>query len=119
MTLDRLSVDELLAEIGAKSPTPGGGAVACVTAALAAALGRMVVNYSVGKPSLAEHDALHQAALEALADLTTPARRCAWPTPTARRTGGSTRWASAITLTGSASANGRERSRRRSMRRGR
>jgi len=77
MTLDRLSVDELLAEIGAKSPTPGGGAVASVVAALAAALGRMVVNYSVGKPSLAEHDALHQAALEALADHARSALRLA------------------------------------------
>jgi glutamate formiminotransferase/formiminotetrahydrofolate cyclodeaminase len=77
MTLDRLRVDELLAEVGAKSPTPGGGAVASVTAALAAALGRMVVNYSVGKPSLAEHDALHQAALEALADHARSALRLA------------------------------------------
>ncbi len=77
MTLARLSVDELLAEIGAKSPTPGGGAVASVTAALAAALGRMVVNYSVGKPSLAEHDALHRAALEALADHARSALRLA------------------------------------------
>lgn len=50
-----LSLDEFLAALGDKSPTPGGGAVASVVGALAAALGRMVVAYSVGKKSLAAH----------------------------------------------------------------
>src|SRR5262249_2352333 len=41
--------------IAAKSPTPGGGAVACAVGALAAALAGMVVSYSLGKKSLAAH----------------------------------------------------------------
>lgn len=51
---------DFLAQIGAKSPAPGGGAVASATGALAAALARMVVAYSLGKKNLAEH----QPALE-------------------------------------------------------
>lgn len=47
---------DLLERLAAKSPTPGGGAVASAAAALGAALGSMVLAYSVGKKSLAEHD---------------------------------------------------------------
>ena len=46
VAIDRLTVSELLASVGARTPTPGGGAVAAVTAALAAALGRMVLVFS-------------------------------------------------------------------------
>ena len=59
MTLDRLTVRELLSSVGSRSPTPGGGAAAAITAALAAAVGEMVVNLSRGKPALAAHDDLH------------------------------------------------------------
>ena len=52
--------------LGARSPTPGGGAVASLVSALGAALGEMVVAYSAGKKKLAEHDADHRAALEEL-----------------------------------------------------
>jgi len=45
----------LLDSTAAKTPTPGGGAVASATAALAAALAQMVVAYSVGKKALAAH----------------------------------------------------------------
>ncbi len=69
MTLDRLTVRELLSSVSANSPTPGGGAVAAITAALAAAVGQMVVNLSRGRPALAEHDGLHGEALRALAEL--------------------------------------------------
>ncbi len=48
---------QFLSQIAAKTPTPGGGAVACATGALAAALAGMVVSYSVGKKSLADHKA--------------------------------------------------------------
>ncbi|MBY0313517.1 MAG: cyclodeaminase/cyclohydrolase family protein [Phycisphaerales bacterium] len=58
--LREMSVGTFLEEVGSKTPAPGGGAVASITGALAAALGRMVVAYSVGKKSLAEH----QPALE-------------------------------------------------------
>jgi len=48
---------DLLEQLGAKTPTPGGGAVASAAGALGAALGSMVLAYSVGKKSLAAHDA--------------------------------------------------------------
>jgi formiminotetrahydrofolate cyclodeaminase len=50
-----LRFSDLLASISAKSPSPGGGAVACASGALAAALADMVVAYSLGKKSLAAH----------------------------------------------------------------
>lgn len=57
---------DLLESIAAKTPTPGGGAVASITAALAAALGRMVLNYSIGKKSLTQHDAANRQVIESL-----------------------------------------------------
>ncbi len=71
------SVENLLAAIAAKTPTPGGGAVAAITSALAAALGQMVVNYSCSKPSLADHTELHEEALRTLAELQGSALRLA------------------------------------------
>lgn len=59
---------ELLENTAAKSPTPGGGAVASAVGALAAALAGMVVSYSVGKKSLAAHEAGNQAAAKYLAN---------------------------------------------------
>lgn len=47
---------DLLASIAAKTPTPGGGAVASATAALAAALAQMVVSFSIGKKNLVAHE---------------------------------------------------------------
>ena len=67
--LANIPVGDLLAALGEKSPTPGGGAVAALTGAIGAALGLMVVNYSVGKKSLAEHDHLHREALGTLGTL--------------------------------------------------
>lgn len=55
-----MTVAEFVDCAGAKSPTPGGGSVAGLVGALGAALARMVVNYSIGRKSLAEH----QPALE-------------------------------------------------------
>jgi len=51
-----LPLRELLADAGAKSPTPGGGSVAAVVGALAASLARMAVAYTAGKPRFAEHE---------------------------------------------------------------
>lgn len=45
---------DFLGAVAAKSPAPGGGAVASATGALSAALAQMVVNYSIGKKDLAE-----------------------------------------------------------------
>jgi len=62
-------IGAFLGDLAAKQPVPGGGAVASLVAGLGAALGQMVVNYSVGKKSLTEHDALHHEALTALESL--------------------------------------------------
>lgn len=69
MKLEAQPLGELLDALGSKSPTPGGGAVASIVTGLAAALARMVVNYSTGKKKLAKHDDLHQECLTRLAEL--------------------------------------------------
>src|SRR5881394_3728144 len=48
-------IDAFLAAAAAKQPAPGGGSVAALTGALAASMGEMVVNYSVGKKGLEAH----------------------------------------------------------------
>lgn len=53
--LGELRFSDLLAQVSAKTPSPGGGAVACAAGALAASLAHMVVAYSIGKKSLAAH----------------------------------------------------------------
>jgi len=50
-----MRVEEFLEQTASKQPTPGGGAVAAVTGALGAALGQMVLAYSLGKKSLVAH----------------------------------------------------------------
>jgi formiminotetrahydrofolate cyclodeaminase len=50
------TIENFLEAAAAKQPTPGGGSVAALAGALAAAMGEMVVNYSVGKKGLEEHD---------------------------------------------------------------
>ena len=62
-SLRSLPLGEFLDSISAKTPAPGGGAVASATGALAASLGQMVVSFSLGKKSLAAHEpALSRAA---------------------------------------------------------
>ena len=56
----------LLDAIAAKQPTPGGGAVAAVCGALAAAIGEMVLNYSIGRKSTPHLDPLLRPNLDAL-----------------------------------------------------
>lgn len=46
-----MTLDEFLERLGSEKPTPGGGSVAALVGALAAALGRMVAALSVGKPN--------------------------------------------------------------------
>ncbi|HVT88293.1 MAG TPA: cyclodeaminase/cyclohydrolase family protein [Tepidisphaeraceae bacterium] len=60
------SIEEFLNAAAAKQPTPGGGAVAALTGALAASMGEMVLNYSVNKKDLAEHQPDLQRALTEL-----------------------------------------------------
>ena len=69
MSIANESIENLLGAIAAKTPTPGGGAVAAITSALAAALGQMVVAYSRSKESLKEHSQLHEEALGTLEQL--------------------------------------------------
>lgn len=63
MRAEHQTIDAFLAALAAKSPTPGGGAVAPIIGAHAAALASMVVAYSLGRKNLAPH----QPALEAAA----------------------------------------------------
>lgn len=58
------TVSALLGAIARKSPAPGGGAVASAAGALAAALAGMVLAYSVGKKSLAQHAEAHERLTE-------------------------------------------------------
>lgn len=51
-----LTLNEFLVAVGSKTPSPGGGAVASAVGALGSALAQMVLNYSIGKKSLAEHE---------------------------------------------------------------
>ena len=64
-----LPLNELLQQIAAHQPVPGGGAVAGIVTSLAAALGGMVVSYSVGKKSLADSEEMLRSAGEKLAEL--------------------------------------------------
>src|ERR1700743_100876 len=50
------SIQSFLDAAAAKQPAPGGGSVAALAGALAASMGEMVLNYSVGKKSLAAHE---------------------------------------------------------------
>jgi methenyltetrahydrofolate cyclohydrolase len=65
------TIEAFLTATASRTPTPGGGSVAALTGALAAALGEMVLSYSVGKKELADHDAELKAAL---AEFTTARR---------------------------------------------
>jgi formiminotetrahydrofolate cyclodeaminase len=56
--LAQLPIGGFLETLASKTPAPGGGAVAGLAGAVAAALGSMVVAYSTGKPSLSEHQTL-------------------------------------------------------------
>jgi formiminotetrahydrofolate cyclodeaminase len=56
-----MRLNDFLAALADRTPTPGGGAVAGVTLALAAALGEMVIAYTLGKPRYAEHDAAQRS----------------------------------------------------------
>jgi formiminotetrahydrofolate cyclodeaminase len=59
------TIEEFLAAAAARRPTPGGGSVTALVGALAASMGEMVVNYSIGKKDLAEHqDELKEALAE-------------------------------------------------------
>lgn len=66
MPFAHLSLAEFLDRVAAKTPAPGGGAVASAVGALGAALGQMATNFSIGKKAFAAHQATHEAALKEL-----------------------------------------------------
>lgn len=51
----KTSLSDFLDATAAKQPAPGGGSVAALCGALAASIGEMVLNYSVGKKGLESH----------------------------------------------------------------
>jgi len=55
MALTDIAFGELLEQVAAKSPAPGGGAVTAAVAALGVSLAQMSLAYSMGKKSLAAH----------------------------------------------------------------
>jgi len=63
-----MRMGEWLAAVAARTPAPGGGAVAAATLASAAALGRMALAYTIGRERFAAHDAAHRACDLRLAD---------------------------------------------------
>lgn len=67
--LGSLTLVDYLRQVGSKTPAPGGGAVACATGATAAAIAKMVVEYSLGKKNLAEHQPALERAASALTRL--------------------------------------------------
>lgn len=64
---EQTTIGAFLDAAAAKQPAPGGGSVAALVGALAASMGEMVVNYSVGKKGLEAH---RDALVANLAELT-------------------------------------------------
>jgi formiminotetrahydrofolate cyclodeaminase len=58
-----VSIAEFLTAAASKCPAPGGGSVTALAGALAASMGGMVVNYSIGKKDLAASQELFRVAL--------------------------------------------------------
>ena len=54
---DCTTIRSFLDSAAAKQPAPGGGSVTALVGALSASMGEMVVNYSVGKKGLEQHQA--------------------------------------------------------------
>ena len=59
------SLKDFLQASASKQPTPGGGSVTALVGALAASMGEMVLNYSIGKAELEAYEAeMHPALAE-------------------------------------------------------
>jgi formiminotetrahydrofolate cyclodeaminase len=63
---ETMTLRSFLDVLAAKAPTPGGGAAASVVGAVAASLAGMVVNYSLGKKALSQHQATLEDAIKRL-----------------------------------------------------
>jgi formiminotetrahydrofolate cyclodeaminase len=62
----RQTVEAFLAAAASKQPAPGGGSVAALVGALSAAIGEMVLNYSVGRQDVAAQEGKLQEVLHEL-----------------------------------------------------
>jgi len=58
------SLEKYLEDLAAKLPAPGGGSAAALTAAMAAALISMVINFTLGKPKYAQYEVELKEGLE-------------------------------------------------------
>lgn len=54
--LQNLALKDFIDELGSKSPAPGGGSIAALSASLASALASMVFNLTIGKKEYMEYD---------------------------------------------------------------
>ncbi len=63
MDIAKLTVDEFLTRLSSSDPTPGGGALAGLAGAMAAAMLAMVCNLTVGRPRYADVDEAIRAIL--------------------------------------------------------
>ncbi len=68
-SLLNLSCTGFLDALGSKSPVPGGGGVSALVGALAASLGHMVCEYTIGKKRYAEHEDDVRTAMASLSRL--------------------------------------------------
>ncbi|MDO4267908.1 MAG: cyclodeaminase/cyclohydrolase family protein [Eubacteriales bacterium] len=66
---EKQTIGQWLDTLASKAPVPGGGGASALAGALAAALGRMVANLTVGKKRYADVEQEMQAALAVLAAL--------------------------------------------------
>ncbi len=62
-----ISLKELLSDVAAKTPTPGGGSVAAAVGALSASLARMALAFTVDRPDRAAESGRLKALMEELA----------------------------------------------------
>jgi formiminotetrahydrofolate cyclodeaminase len=69
MGLGSLTIDDFLARLGSSDPTPGGGALAALGGAMAAAMLAMVCNLTIGRPRFADVESEVQALLARCHDL--------------------------------------------------
>jgi methenyltetrahydrofolate cyclohydrolase len=66
MAIRDQTIGAFLHALGDKTPTPGGGAVAGVGAAIGGTLAQMVVRFAIGKPKFAAHAETHERSLREL-----------------------------------------------------
>ena len=64
MAIGSLTIDDFLARLGSSDPTPGGGALAALSGAMAAAMLAMVCNLTLGRPRFADVEPQVQTLLD-------------------------------------------------------